>query len=102
MTSGGLMTRWAQESHLLMCTSVPQMEVFLILMSTSLTPGRGTGTLVMMRPGPAVGFTMARMVEDMERDWLVDNLGGVVRETTPKAYAVQGICLKIRRSAEFS
>jgi len=34
-------------------TSVPQMEVFLILMSTSLMPGCGTGTSMRSRPGPA-------------------------------------------------
>ena len=67
ITSGGLIVRRAQASHLLIWTSVPQMDVFRILMSTSFRPGRGTGTSVMMRPGAAVGLTMARIFGGMVR-----------------------------------
>ena len=70
MTKGGLIVRWAQASHLLMCTSVPQMEVLRILIRTSLSPGEGTGTSVMIRPGAAVGLTMARIFVGMSASYV--------------------------------
>src|SRR5688500_5049077 len=45
-----------------MCTSVPQMDVFLIWIRTSLMPGTGTGTRVSSSPSPGLSFAMARMV----------------------------------------
>src|ERR1017187_8385809 len=45
-----------------MCTSVPQIEVFLILMSTSFGPGTGTGTSVRSRPGPGLSFARAGII----------------------------------------
>src|SRR6478609_1570962 len=82
MTSGGLIVRWAQASHLLMWTSVPQMEVLRILIRTSLRPGEGTGTSVMIRPGAAVGLTMARIFVGMG-----GNVGTGFPETTANAAA---------------
>ena len=52
----------AHESHLWMCTSVPQMEVRLTRINTSLGPGRGTGASIRSRPGAAVCLDKARMV----------------------------------------
>src|SRR6202142_3638640 len=37
-----------------MCTSVPQIDVLMILMSTSFGPGTGTGTSVRAIPGPGI------------------------------------------------
>src|SRR5690554_1684651 len=59
---GVLMVFCAQSSHLYMCRSVPQMEVLLILMSTSLCPGWGRGTSCIQMPFSARAFTSARML----------------------------------------
>src|SRR5207237_2543173 len=45
-----------------MCTSVPQIEVFLIRMSTSSPPTSGTGTSSSQRPGSALLLTSACIV----------------------------------------
>src|SRR5690554_6390405 len=59
---GVLMIFCAQSSHLCMCRSVPQMAVLLILMSTSLCHGIGTGTSCIQMPFSARAFTSARML----------------------------------------
>ena len=56
------MVRAAHASQLKMCRSVPQMAVWVTLMSRSLPPMRGTGTSAIDRlPGPAWVFTIAFM-----------------------------------------
>ena len=45
-----------------MWTSVPQMDVFFTRISTSLTPGSGTGASMKSRPGPDLSLAIARMV----------------------------------------
>ena len=45
-----------------MCTSVPQIAVFRILIKTSPGPGSGTGTCLSSNPTPAVGFTRASII----------------------------------------
>src|SRR5690554_5373406 len=59
---GVLMVFCAQSSHLYMCRSVPQMAVLLILISTSLCPGCGTGTSCIHMPFSGRAFTSARML----------------------------------------
>src|SRR5882672_7518968 len=48
-----------------MCTSVPQIAVFLILISTSLGPISGTGTSSIQMPGSALAFTSAFIMFDI-------------------------------------
>src|SRR5919198_1472071 len=49
-----------------MWTSVPQIAVFLTLISTSLGPISGTGTSSIQIPGSAFAFTKARIMLDMK------------------------------------
>ena len=49
----------AQASQFQMCTSVPQMALFVTLISTSFGPGSGTGTSCIQRPGSGRAFTSA-------------------------------------------
>src|SRR5882672_11140427 len=56
-----------------MCTSVPQMDVFKILISTSLMPGSGTGASASHRPCSGLLFINVFMVfglADMEVPFL--------------------------------
>ena len=50
-----------------MCTSVPQMDVFLILMRTSLGPGAGTGTCTKSRPTPGLSLESAFIMRELMR-----------------------------------
>ena len=52
----------AQASQFQMCTSVPQMLVLRILISTSLMPTSGTGTSSSQRPTSRFALTSAFMV----------------------------------------
>src|ERR1700690_122365 len=45
-----------------MCTSVPQIDVLMILMSTSFGPGTGTGTSVRAIPGPGAVLERACII----------------------------------------
>src|SRR5882724_3231545 len=69
-----------------MWTSVPQMDVFLIRIRTSLIPGWGTGASMSWSPTPGLTLAMARMVFwDMAMGLLPGKLCRVVGETTPEA-----------------
>lgn len=48
-----------------MWTSVPQIAVFLTLISTSLGPISGTGTSSIQMPGSALAFTSAFIMFDI-------------------------------------
>src|SRR3954468_16726332 len=48
-----------------MCTSVPQIAVFLTLISTSFGPISGTGTSSIQMPGSALAFTSAFIMFDI-------------------------------------
>src|SRR3954452_2230906 len=58
-TSGGLMVLAAHASQDSMWMSVPQMPVLRTRMRTSLMPGRGSGTVSSVTPGPGAAFTSA-------------------------------------------
>ena len=70
MVMGVLMVFWLHSSHLYMCRSVPQMAVFLILMSTSFTPTSGTGTSSIQMPFMGSFFTNAFMNVSIGVGWV--------------------------------
>ena len=59
--------RCAQASHFQMWTSVPQIEVLRILISTSIGPTSGSGTSCSHNPGSAFAFTSA-FINQVRRD----------------------------------
>ena len=68
MGIGTGMVRWAHSSQLKIWTSVPQMAVRRILMTTSFLPGEGLGTSSSHKPCSRFALTSAFMSCPSERN----------------------------------
>ena len=59
---GGFTRSWLQRSHSIICISVPHMAVQCTFISTSSSPGSGTGRSCLSTKSPFSGFSFTRPV----------------------------------------